>query len=1313
MVAPQDAEGPVPARVFISYAQDDESHCEAVRAFWLFLRGNGVDARLDVPAAERPQDWPAWMDDGIANADFVVVIASPEYKKRAEGKAGPGEGRGAQFEARLIRERFYRDQKAGVEQILVVLLPGRDNAEIPSWLGPTSHTHYRIEDFSIEGLGQLYWYLTGQVHEPPAIGAVTKRPAADGAPAERPGWAPVGGVRTRVDVVVEEFEQDRLRVVTSIDGVELCRTEGALPRQLTEVWSALRMPPLVAGERLMVAGRALGVFLFDHSTRGVLAGLVDAVLPESGVDLVLHGGLEMLRVPWELLRLPTGEGVDPEPVALRPGVTMRRQLVGAPRQSPVRLAGPMKVLAAVAAPEETQTSSAPLDVEAEMQAVLDATATVAHARILEVANVVSITDAVAGGGFHILHLSAHGSGQSVELEDEDGNPVPVGTGELVEALATAGRPVPLVVLSACSSAAVAAIDGLAAGLVAHGADRVLAMQAPVEDGYATDLAMAVYARLTTNPHEPVAAALARARQSVERSRAERARQDNTPVTPMWGVATLLCACEDAPLVDPDIPEEPVTERSLPPEAGSLGALPIGYLIGRRRQQRATLAVLRHSTSALEEHGAVGGVVLQGIGGIGKTALARRVATRLAETGWEVAAHTGLWNPGAVLSQVAAAVAARDPHLASNLNDPRIDDIDRLRLVSRALAETPTLLLLDDFEQNLTDHGASFTDPRLEEVLEAAARAAARPGARGGLLVTSRYPLPGRVGTLLATVAVPPLSAAELGRMFRRLPALRDLPPEQRRILVRVIGGHPRLVEFTDALLRAGRANLVEVSDKLIDLADRVEVDLTAAVGDLSEATRQALALGSADILLEDLISLLTPIETELLRQVAVCRMPVDPIDIIRAHTTDPDTAHRPEVIAALTRLRDLTLLNPGPTVGMHPWTAELVTSDNTSTAALHTRAEQMHWQRIREDRAGFDDWIDLARHAAGQGHWDELASLAADVVQHVLPGTAARLAYTADIRDLIPTTERPWILVADLTVQALLAIGDLPGARTQHAHIHAVVRDRAAADPSNTQWQRDLSVSHEQLGDLAVAAGDLAAARTAYQAGLDIRYAAGRRRPQQHPVAARPVGQPHKLGDLAVAAGDLTAARTAHQAGLDIRTRLAAADPSNTEWQRDLSVSHDKLGDLAVAAGDLTAARTAYQAGLDIATRLAAADPSNTEWQRDLSVSHEQARRPRGRGRGPDRGPHRLPGRPRHPYAAGRRRPQQHPVAARPVGQPRQARRPRGRGRGPDRGPHRLPGRPRHRLRGWPPPTPATPSGSATCRSATNGSATSRSRLGT
>jgi len=88
---------------------------------------------------------------------------------------------------------------------------------------------------------------------------------------------------------------------------------------------------------------------------------------------------------------------------------------------------------------------------------------------------------------------------------------------------------------------------------------------------------------------------------------------------------------------------------------------------------------------------------------------------------------------------------------------------------------------------------------------------------------------------------------------------------------------------------------------------------------------------------------------------------------------------------------------------------------------------------------------------------------------------------------------------------------------------------------------------------LATAAGDLAAARTAYQASLDIRVRLAAADPANTGWQRDLSVSHNKLGDVATAAGDLAAARTAYQASLDIRARLAAADPANTGWQRDLS----------------------------------------------------------------------------------------------------------------------------------------------------------------
>jgi len=50
-----------------------------------------------------------------------------------------------------------------------------------------------------------------------------------------------------------------------------------------------------------------------------------------------------------------------------------------------------------------------------------------------------------------------------------------------------------------------------------------------------------------------------------------------------------------------------------------------------------------------------------------------------------------------------------------------------------------------------------------------------------------------------------------------------------------------------------------------------------------------------------------------------------------------------------------------------------------------------------------------------------------------------------------------------------------------------IAKKLAAGDPTNSQWQRDLSVSYEKLGDVAVTQGQLEEARAAYGEDLAIR----------------------------------------------------------------------------------------------------------------------------------------------------------------------------------------------------------------------------------
>lgn len=157
-------------RAFISYAhvRDGGEHAGSVLNFWKFLRTCGIDAQLDESAAAQRQEWPLWMGDQVRAADFILVIASRAYRERAEGRSDPDEGRGVQWEARLIREAFYRDQRR-LNRFIPVILPGEDIDGVPDFLAPTSSSVYYVSDFTVAGARPLLHLLTGQpaVLEPP------------------------------------------------------------------------------------------------------------------------------------------------------------------------------------------------------------------------------------------------------------------------------------------------------------------------------------------------------------------------------------------------------------------------------------------------------------------------------------------------------------------------------------------------------------------------------------------------------------------------------------------------------------------------------------------------------------------------------------------------------------------------------------------------------------------------------------------------------------------------------------------------------------------------------------------------------------------------------------------------------------------------------------------------------------------------------------------------------------------------------------------------------------------------------------------
>ncbi|PSM42578.1 hypothetical protein C6Y14_15380 [Streptomyces dioscori] len=203
----EPAEGP---RVFISYAHESDggTHAEGVRALWILLREHGIDARLDRPAAEQPQDWAAWMQREFEAADYVLTIASPAYKRRAEGTEEPGTGEGVAWEARLIKNYVYVDLATWYKRILRVVLPGGSREDLPAFLGGHTVTHYTVDPIDSTGAEKLLRYLTDQPYEtvPPLGLRPDLPPRRDTTTAGEGGRATAGNALTGPTVVVRDTD---------------------------------------------------------------------------------------------------------------------------------------------------------------------------------------------------------------------------------------------------------------------------------------------------------------------------------------------------------------------------------------------------------------------------------------------------------------------------------------------------------------------------------------------------------------------------------------------------------------------------------------------------------------------------------------------------------------------------------------------------------------------------------------------------------------------------------------------------------------------------------------------------------------------------------------------------------------------------------------------------------------------------------------------------------------------------------------------------------------------------------------------------
>ncbi|WP_224364440.1 tetratricopeptide repeat protein [Hyalangium versicolor] len=257
---------------------------------------------------------------------------------------------------------------------------------------------------------------------------------------------------------------------------------------------------------------------------------------------------------------------------------------------------------------------------------------------------------------------------------------------------------------------------------------------------------------------------------------------------------------------------------------------------------------------------------------------------------------------------------------------------------------------------------------------------------------------------------------------------------------------------------------------------------------------------------------------------------------------------------------------------------------------------------VREAVAATNGWeVILARHAVVRLQRGSGASLTA---------FRAALAIAERLVQQDPSHsewQRDLLLSHDKVGNVLRSRGDTEGALRCFQAALSIAERLNQQDPGNSQWQHDLCVSQRKVGGVLLLAGDTEGSLRCFRVSLAIAESLAQQVPD-NTQWQRDLSLSHdRVGEVLFEQGDTEGALRCFQAALSIAERLTQRDPRNTQWQRDLSLSHDQVGEVLLEQGDREGALRCFQASLLIAQHLAQLDPDNSEWQRDLFVCHEQA----------------------------------------------------------------------------------------------------------
>ena len=114
-------------KVFISYSWESEEHTDWVKSLADKLLADGIEAIIDSYDVSPGDRLPKFMESSIRDSDYVIIICTEEYKRKANNRE-----KGVGYESHIISAELYNNHND--RKFIPIIRQGDFNTALPTYL---------------------------------------------------------------------------------------------------------------------------------------------------------------------------------------------------------------------------------------------------------------------------------------------------------------------------------------------------------------------------------------------------------------------------------------------------------------------------------------------------------------------------------------------------------------------------------------------------------------------------------------------------------------------------------------------------------------------------------------------------------------------------------------------------------------------------------------------------------------------------------------------------------------------------------------------------------------------------------------------------------------------------------------------------------------------------------------------------------------------------------------------------------------------------------------------------------------------------